>query len=699
MGPYPPPILPNNHDSPAVDFRAFYPYTPNEVKHRKRTTTSQLKVLEAVFRKDTKPNASLRNELALELNMTARGVQVWFQNRRAKEKVKGKSGVKVSSPQSNGPDEDYLHVKDEGVPESLLQEQDEERDAYSNSTSPPQLHVITDAEDWKAGTASPAEPVPDSAPILPIRPPTINTFVNTQDIYAHRRGSLPANAFPQPMSASVLLREDDGPDPFFRRSSMDASLQRLANNPFAPLARAKNSALFGAGFGVVMPGSNTSNTSMSNLASGINSLRPHRQFNRLPYGYHASTRRVTGPLSAGLASTPYQYANLRRLSMDSRSVGHLRAQQSLSQSPSPITPYNAAIRVSLPDQQLYALSSRPLASPIPGPLPSPGFSFGAANTPSMTSPSSGDSERNSPDSLRSFNFRGGEEQDDDAATSYDAYSRFGSIASIATSESSIASSYYAEIGSSAVGVDPHLAEERRDSCASGHFLSMLSGLDVGNANPMYSPPEEFAYSNANEGAELVSVHAHQQHQQQPEPNYPSPTSTITPRDSPHAQDMSAVAPVTNPVSISSSSELAYALEGKPDQNVRQEQQYLTYGSPDQQRQQHQHQILAPEQQHQHDAVTYYSAQQQQPQDAHQLPLDQEQIVYPTSGYSNDVHHQHAQQLHDPSRQPLQQTQQMEYMSSVYTSSGGYADGVSASASVPGGMDNGMHSHDAFAAYT
>jgi len=61
---------------PAVDFRAFYPYTPNEVKHRKRTTSAQLKVLEAIFKKDTKPNANLRNELAQELDMTARGVQV-----------------------------------------------------------------------------------------------------------------------------------------------------------------------------------------------------------------------------------------------------------------------------------------------------------------------------------------------------------------------------------------------------------------------------------------------------------------------------------------------------------------------------------------------------------------------------------------------------------------------------------------------
>jgi Homeodomain len=92
-------LLDPSLDSAAVDFRAFYPYTPNEVKHRKRTTSAQLKVLETIFKKDTKPNANLRNELASELDMSARGVQVgpclsfvglssyplwfqvWFQNR------------------------------------------------------------------------------------------------------------------------------------------------------------------------------------------------------------------------------------------------------------------------------------------------------------------------------------------------------------------------------------------------------------------------------------------------------------------------------------------------------------------------------------------------------------------------------------------------------------------------------------------
>ncbi|KLO09247.1 hypothetical protein SCHPADRAFT_575813 [Schizopora paradoxa] len=73
--------LPPGVDPASVDFRTFYPYNPSEVKHRKRTTRGQLKLLEETFKRETKPNAALRKTLAAQLEMTPRGVQVWFQNR------------------------------------------------------------------------------------------------------------------------------------------------------------------------------------------------------------------------------------------------------------------------------------------------------------------------------------------------------------------------------------------------------------------------------------------------------------------------------------------------------------------------------------------------------------------------------------------------------------------------------------------
>jgi hypothetical protein len=71
-----PSLLPPGVDPTSVDFRTFLPYIPNDAKHRQRTSCSQLKVLEKVFRKDTKPKAALRKKLAAELDMLPRAVQV-----------------------------------------------------------------------------------------------------------------------------------------------------------------------------------------------------------------------------------------------------------------------------------------------------------------------------------------------------------------------------------------------------------------------------------------------------------------------------------------------------------------------------------------------------------------------------------------------------------------------------------------------
>ncbi|KAI8891124.1 Homeodomain-like protein, partial [Backusella circina FSU 941] len=67
------------------DFRPTF-YNPFEIKHRRRTSRAQFKVLERTFSENPKPNAAIRRWLAQKLSMTPRGVQVWFQNRRAKAK-------------------------------------------------------------------------------------------------------------------------------------------------------------------------------------------------------------------------------------------------------------------------------------------------------------------------------------------------------------------------------------------------------------------------------------------------------------------------------------------------------------------------------------------------------------------------------------------------------------------------------------
>jgi len=55
-------------------------------KKRQRTSPEQLEILEQVYLQERLPGLDLRKELAQKLKMTPRRVQVWFQNKRAKEK-------------------------------------------------------------------------------------------------------------------------------------------------------------------------------------------------------------------------------------------------------------------------------------------------------------------------------------------------------------------------------------------------------------------------------------------------------------------------------------------------------------------------------------------------------------------------------------------------------------------------------------
>ncbi|GAN11724.1 hypothetical protein MAM1_0863c11308 [Mucor ambiguus] len=79
-------LLETFHQYPHGDFRPTF-YNPFEIKHRRRTSRAQLKVLEKSYLENPKPSAAIRRILAQTLEMTPRGVQIWFQNRRAKAKL------------------------------------------------------------------------------------------------------------------------------------------------------------------------------------------------------------------------------------------------------------------------------------------------------------------------------------------------------------------------------------------------------------------------------------------------------------------------------------------------------------------------------------------------------------------------------------------------------------------------------------
>jgi hypothetical protein len=60
------------------------PYPTSLTRRRTHLKPSQVAVLQETFVTNTLPDAALRSQLAHELGVTERTVQIWFQNRRAK---------------------------------------------------------------------------------------------------------------------------------------------------------------------------------------------------------------------------------------------------------------------------------------------------------------------------------------------------------------------------------------------------------------------------------------------------------------------------------------------------------------------------------------------------------------------------------------------------------------------------------------
>lgn len=71
-------------------------------KSRTSITPKQLEILQSTYDKDPRPSRLVRDELGSQTGLSAKVIQVWFQNRRSKEK---KDGIKVEGvlPQQSFP--------------------------------------------------------------------------------------------------------------------------------------------------------------------------------------------------------------------------------------------------------------------------------------------------------------------------------------------------------------------------------------------------------------------------------------------------------------------------------------------------------------------------------------------------------------------------------------------------------------------
>ncbi|KAI0958473.1 hypothetical protein AcV7_004285 [Taiwanofungus camphoratus] len=245
----------------------------------------------------------------------------------------------------------------------------------------------------------------------------------------------------------------------------------------------------------------------------------------------------------------------------------------------------------------YALSSRAVGAPPPGPLPASDYSFGApplshvsSASASASSPASsahpggggangaaGSGSASGSGSGSGSGNAGPEEEEWTSASEqdceydydydYEALSRFGSVASVGGSESSY-TSWYSEVGSA--GCEE--GDGRRGSCASVQILAMFGDLDV-NGNPgAHSAPLQHPYQHPYSHSSPNLLHPGSDMCPQGQPHarsstgerYHSPSSTVA-GGSPHhhyhegSGDTLGGRKRSSPAVLSHSSELAYAL--------------------------------------------------------------------------------------------------------------------------------------------
>jgi len=154
-----------------VKFPGGFPDHHNK-KKRQRTSPDQLAILEQIFQTDKMPSQQTRVQLADQLGMSSRRVQIWFQNKRAKVK---RGGLGKSSDAFQPPMSPQLDL-DNGSPSSLsssscLSEPSSPvpDSSCSPSSSPPTLSMLSNTP------PSPSSAVVPSSPSLPSTPRQISS--------------------------------------------------------------------------------------------------------------------------------------------------------------------------------------------------------------------------------------------------------------------------------------------------------------------------------------------------------------------------------------------------------------------------------------------------------------------------------------------------------------------------------------------
>ena len=305
----------------------------------------------------------------------------------------------------------------------------------------------TSGQDFQStSTSSTASSSPESSPIRQSHPSI-----------SFEHGGMPSWTAPQSLSPDIPKYEQPGPpqapaDVYHRRPSLPTVIRSPAAIPSSGLGTPSGPVNLTARRGSVerLGG----NPYARFLMSRANSHHPRPTSLR---GSHdrGSLREEVSPPAFDMAQLPFTAADRSRSMLGHRaSMPHVFTGADMQRRASVPGDLQGVSTHRMPDRRMYAISSRTISAPIPGPLPAPNFSFGPpADSPAASSPVPADNEGGDyldhvPE-LTNFTFGpradDNDTEDDVTSVSYDAMSsRFGSIASI---ESSNTSAYYSDVDS------------------------------------------------------------------------------------------------------------------------------------------------------------------------------------------------------------------------------------------------------------
>lgn len=376
---------------------SFFSYRPNEVKHRKRTTRQQLKVLEETFKTTQKPDANVRKALAAQLDMTPRNVQVWFQNRygpvhlfhtfdhltyplpsplwyrRAKDKTLAKRAQKIVEDVQG-----RQSTLDAASPGVLLLETDQfNNEAYTSSSNGHYSEQGTQAHysgSVHSGSASPVE------------------------------GSFPKLEMPTPVRASQDLsqqqQQQQQPQPFHAASSISTSFSSL---------EVDEQSVSGVPNYAIEDAANPLNYSRAIFAPRNSLPHIHAPFQQDLQQHQRSYSFPAFPSNVDTSSN----LSLTTCASINGVLYPQRLASSLSQQPAQQSVYNTSYSASVP-----RVSS--------GPLPSSDFTFGTAHAATET-------ERDT-DAASFARYQLGSVSGSDTPSSLSGLSQYGSVASLVDSD-------------------------------------------------------------------------------------------------------------------------------------------------------------------------------------------------------------------------------------------------------------------------